>query len=71
MSTTYRFTREQLNTLLFAAIDMYLEFRDVHGHDAEASRFEAVGEMFDGLDADQELATTDPTERLRLQIPSS
>lgn len=71
MNTTYRFTREQLSSLLFATVDMYLEFCDVHGHDADASRFEAVGEMFDGLGADQELAATDSTERLRLQLPIS
>lgn len=65
---TFTFTRSQLNDLLFAAIDMYLEFRDVHEHGAEASRFEAVDEMFQGLDADRELAQFDPTERLRLQL---
>ena len=66
---TYRFTREQLSTALINAIDMFLEFRDIHGHDQEAARFEAVGEIIDGLDADRELVTFDPTERLRLQLP--
>lgn len=65
---TFTFTREQLNDLLFATIDMYLEFRDVHEHDTDGSRFEAVNEMFQGLDADRELAQYDPTERLRLQL---
>lgn len=67
-SETFTFTRQQLNALLFATIDMYLEFRDMHEHDADGSRFEAVDEMFQGLDADRELARSDPTERLRLQL---
>jgi len=66
---SYHFTQEQLSSLLYATIDMYLEFRDVHEHAAEASRFESVDEMFQGLDADRELAQHDPTERLRLQLP--
>jgi hypothetical protein len=68
--TTYHFTREQLSDLLYATIDMLIEFRDVHGHDEESSKFEAVGEMLDGIDADRELASNDPTERLRLQLPA-
>lgn len=66
---TYHFTQDQLISLLHATIDMYLEFRDVHEHEAEASKFEAVDEMFQGLDADRELAENDPTERLRMQLP--
>lgn len=67
-TSAFHFTRKQLNDLLFATIDMYLEFRDVHEHDADGSRFDAVDEMFQGLDADRELAQEDPTERLRLQL---
>jgi hypothetical protein len=62
------FTDKQVSDLLYATIDMFIEWRDQHGHSEESARFWAVGEMFDGLNADQELAATDPTERLRLQV---
>lgn len=56
--TNYTFTRNQLNTLLFATIDMLIEFRDVHGHEEDGARFEAVDEMFQGLDAEREMVAS-------------
>jgi len=69
MKRTYHFTHDQLTALLYGALDMFFEFREVHGHDEEGAKFAAVGEVMDGLDADRELAAADPTERLRLQLP--
>ncbi len=68
--TTYHFTQEQLTSLLLATVDMLIEFRDVHGHHEESAKFDAVNEMLDGINADRELAASDPTERLRLQLPA-
>lgn len=67
----YRLTRTQLNTALDGAIEMYLEFHDTHGQDDDQARLYGVGEILDGLDADQELAASDPTERLKLQMPDA
>lgn len=53
--TTYKFTREQLTNLLHGSIQMFLEYRDVHGKDEEAARWAAVAEEMEGLDADREL----------------
>jgi hypothetical protein len=66
---TYRFTREQLVKALDGAIEMFMEFRDQHGHIEETARFLAVDEILDGLDADRELVAHDPNEKLRLQLP--
>jgi hypothetical protein len=52
----YRFTREQLVNLLTASIDMHIEYRDVHGYEELDAQILAVGEMFEGLDAERELA---------------
>jgi hypothetical protein len=51
----YTFTREQLNNLLSATIDMHIEYRDVHGHQELDAQILAVGEMLEGLDAEREL----------------
>lgn len=64
----YRLTRAQLGQALRGTIEMYLEFRDTHGKDDDQARLYGVGEVLDGLDADQELAASDPTEHLRLQL---
>lgn len=66
---TYRFTRAQLEQALRGAIEMYVEFRVAHGRSDEDARLYGAGEILDGLDADRELAASDPTERLKLQLP--
>lgn len=52
---TYTFTDNQLSRLLSGCIEMFVEFRDIHGHNEGQSKSLAVQEMFDGLDADKEL----------------
>lgn len=64
---TFTFTREQLNTLLFDTIGMFLEYRDVHDRTEEQAKFAAVSEMFEGLDADKELVLAGEIEPV-LQI---
>ena len=65
----YRFTREQLDKLLQQTIEMYIEYKDVHGYSSDLSHDYAVMEMLTGLDADRELVANDPTEYLHLQLP--
>jgi hypothetical protein len=66
---TYHLTHAQLIQALDGAIVMYLEERDTHGKDDTDARIAGVAEILAGLDADRELAATDPTERLKLQLP--
>ena len=68
MAQQLTFTRDQLNTLLFATIDMFVEWRDVHGYDEEDSRFKAVGEMFEGLDAEIELVESSELKAPSMQV---
>ncbi len=65
----YTFTNEQLRELLYGTIQMFQEYRDVHGRTEEAAKFEAVGEMFEGLDAERELLASGDIARLTLQLP--
>jgi hypothetical protein len=68
---TYRLSREQLSKALDGAIAIYLEYGNVHGQDDGAARIAGVGEILEGLDADQYLAAEEPAERLRLQLPDA
>jgi len=68
---TYRLTKAQLEAALRGAIGLYLEFRDIHDHEDDMAQDSGVNEVLEGLDADQELAANDPTERLRLQLPDT
>ena len=52
----YHFTGEQLNRLLFGVVDMFFEYRNIHGRTEDAAKFAAVREIFEGLDAERELA---------------
>ena len=65
----YTFTAEQLRELLYGTIGMFQEYRDVHGHTEQASVFDAVNEMFEGLDAERELVAAGDIARLTLQLP--
>lgn len=65
---TYRLTREQLHSALMGAIGLYLEFRDVHEYEDSVAQHAGADEVMAGMDADKELAATDPTERLKLQL---
>jgi hypothetical protein len=59
MSTTmdYTFTRDQLFRLLGGTIEMFVEYRDVHGKpEQDGADIAAVSEMLEGLDAERELA---------------
>lgn len=67
----YRMTRMHLREALRGAIGMYLEYRNIHGRDEETAQIAGTDEILDGLDADRDLATEDPTERLRLQLPDT
>ena len=49
-------------TIADQAIGLFLEYRDMHGHDEESARLEAVHEVNDGLAADLEEAA-DPEHR--------
>ncbi len=64
----YRFNREQLSNLLFGVIGMYREYMDVHEHSESSSRFDAVNEVFEGLDAEWELHAINES-RLSMQLP--
>jgi hypothetical protein len=63
----YAFTAEQLTRLLENTVDMFVEYRDVHGREEPAAKECAVLEMFQGVDADQELSQN-PWESSRLQL---
>jgi predicted RNA-binding Zn-ribbon protein involved in translation (DUF1610 family) len=45
----HTFTDEQLNTLLYGIIGLFIEFRDAHGQSEEQARFSAVNEALEGL----------------------
>jgi len=66
---TYHLTRTQLDGALDGAIGMYMECRDSYEQEEDAARISGVAEIIAGLDADRELAATDPTEHLKLQLP--
>lgn len=68
---TYVLTAQQLDMLLHSTVAMYVEYKECYEHTPESAEYAAVKEMIDGLDADRELAANDPTERLRLQLPSN
>ena len=55
MSDRYQFTHQQLDRLLNAAIELFIEYRDQHGHDEVEARPLAVSEVLEGLDAESEL----------------
>jgi hypothetical protein len=63
----YTFTAAQLRELLYGTIQMFQEYRDVHDHTEQASTFDAVGEMFEGLDAERELFEHGEIKYLTLQ----
>ena len=67
MDKPYRLTAKQLDKLLTNAIEMYEEYREKHGYDADAAKYLAAAEMIGGLEADRDLATLDG-DRLRLQL---
>ncbi len=53
----YTFTRDQLYRLLGGTIEMFIEYRDVHGKaESDDADLAAVSEMLEGLDAERELA---------------
>lgn len=65
---TYKFTEKQLRDLLYGTIDMFFEYRDEHGKQEKAAKFAAVGEMFEGLDAERELVKEGVERKAGLQI---
>ena|SRR5262245_11804931 len=53
----YTFTRDQLVRLLGGTIQMFVEYRDVHGKpEQDGADLAAVSEKLEGLDAERELA---------------
>ncbi len=70
MAETYGFTNEQLTNLLFGTIGMFIEYRDVHGKSEDSARFAAVSEMFEGTDAEIELAERGEVSKLSLSLGS-
>lgn len=52
---TFKFTEEQITQLISDSIDMFIQYRDGHGHDEDKSQTFAILEMREGLKADQEL----------------
>lgn len=67
---TYVFTDEQLRRLLYGCIGMFVEYRDVHGRTEDQAQFCAVDEMFQGLDADKELAGKDGCKATLQTVPA-
>lgn len=71
MTSTRLFTQDYL----FAAIEMYLEFHELHGKDREAAKFAAVNEMCEGYDAAIDLHDNDENvplplgEQIQRQVP--
>lgn len=55
MINTYTFTQQQLTSLLFDTIEMFIEYRDNHNKSEEISATLSVSEMIQGLDATIEL----------------
>ena len=64
----YAFTEEQLRRVLYGTIEMFLEYRDVHGRTEDRAVFPAVNEVFEGLDAERELVATGEGYNPTLQI---
>jgi hypothetical protein len=48
-------TSMSVGDLAEAAIDMFLEYRDVHGKDEDAARLAAIREIEEGVEAEQYL----------------
>lgn len=67
MTDAYVLTREQMTNRLTETIQMFIEYRDVHGRDEVEAADAAVSETLDGLDADLELWRLDG-EALHLQL---
>ena len=51
----YSFTREQLAKLLAGTIEMFQEYRDVHGKSESDAKPAAAQEALEGLDAEHKL----------------
>lgn len=52
---TYTFTHQNITTLLYNTIEMFIEYRDKHEKTEETAAYLAVSEMIQGLDATIEL----------------
>jgi rubrerythrin len=65
--TLYAFTKEQLSSLLFGAIEMFFEYRDAHEHSEESAKFASVNEMFEGLDGEIHLINEGVNKKASLQ----
>lgn len=64
---TYYLTRAQLRQALECAIDSAQEYLAAYGLDAAGAARAGINEVFEGLDADRELAADG--EALMLQLP--
>jgi hypothetical protein len=64
----YVFDQEQLDALLTGTIDMFLEYRNHHGHAEVDAEPAAVREMIQGLESERELASCDPQFIVSSQI---
>jgi hypothetical protein len=51
----YQFTSEQLTKLLDGAIQLFLEYRDLHGCDEATAQGRAVVDALDGLNGEAKL----------------
>jgi len=64
----YLFTDDQLVCMLTGTVEMFVEYRDHHGHTEAAALPAAVAETIQGLDAERNLAAEDPEFIVTSQI---
>ena len=67
----YQFTDDQLSRLLHGTLEIFREFRDVHGQDEDSASINAVLETLGGLDAEIELVAHGEIETASMQIIDS
>lgn len=69
MTKTYTFTNEQLTKLLYETIDMFNEY--VRKYDENGAKLLTVNEMFNGLNAEQDLVDDGIVEQAVGQVYSA
>ncbi len=65
---TYVFTEIQLRRLLEETIDMFVEYRDVHGKQEHHAKPAAVNEELQGLDAERYLVAHGELQQPTMQV---
>ncbi len=64
----FTFTRDQLDSLLRATIEMFIEYRDIHGSTEKEAQWQATNETIEGLDAERDLVKTGELKATTMQV---